>query len=62
MIGERFREARKKAGMTQADLAEEAGTTQDYISDLERGKSDPTISMLRRIAHAMMVNPADLLE
>ena len=61
MLGTRIREARKAAGMTQAVLAAEAQTTQDYISDLERGKSDPTVSMLRRIAIALSVNPADLL-
>lgn len=44
--------ARRKAGMTQAQLAEAIGTKQQAISRLESGKLDPKISTLRGIAKA----------
>ena len=46
-------EARKKAGLTQKELAERIGANKGYISRLERGLTIPTVSTLYRIAAAM---------
>ncbi len=46
-------DARKKAGLTQQQLAERIGANKGYISRLERGLSIPTVSTLYRIAAAM---------
>jgi DNA-binding XRE family transcriptional regulator len=40
MIGEMIKETRKKAKMTQEQLAEKTGTKKSYISRLENGKID----------------------
>lgn len=45
-------EARNRAGLTQAQLAERMGTTQSVIARLEGGRSTPTWSTLRRYAEA----------
>jgi len=37
-------EARKKANMTQAKLAEKIGTNKSYISRVETGKTEPKVS------------------
>jgi len=47
-----IREARKDAGLTQAQLAERAGTTQPVIARLERGDGNPTFETLERVLHA----------
>ena len=48
-VGEMIKEARKKAHMTQDDLAKRTGTKKSYISRLENGKIDIQISTLFKI-------------
>ena len=42
--GQIIEEARKKANMTQAELAEKIGTNKSYISRVETGKTEPKVS------------------
>lgn len=46
------RDARKRAGLTQAQLAERAGVAQSVIARLERGGGNPTFLTLERVLHA----------
>ena len=46
-------EARKKAGLTQQEVADRIGSNKGYISRLERGLTIPTVATLFRIAAAM---------
>lgn len=50
-----FLKARTSAGITQAQVAERIGTTQSVIARLEsgRGKHSPSLSTLRKYAHAL---------
>ena len=53
-VAEMLYAARKAAGLTQAQLAKRAGTTQQVISQLEDADYDGhSLSMLRRIAAAL---------
>jgi len=47
--GELVREARKRAAMTQRELAERAGTTQSAIARLESGRTSPTLEQVQRL-------------
>jgi ribosome-binding protein aMBF1 (putative translation factor) len=49
--------ARKRAGKTQAALAEEVGIVQSYLSDIERGDKRGTPEVLQRIAKALGADP-----
>lgn len=45
-------EARRRAGLTQAQLAELVETTQSAVARWERGKVEPSFSTLRRVVAA----------
>ncbi|WMX45808.1 helix-turn-helix domain-containing protein [Streptomyces roseicoloratus] len=44
---------RKELGLSQAEVAERAGLTQAKISRVEGADAVPTLSLLRRLAHAL---------
>jgi transcriptional regulator with XRE-family HTH domain len=57
-----LQQARLKAGMTQEELAAEVRLTREYISLLEHGKRTPTIHVFIRLARALKISPATLIE
>ena len=44
-----MREARRRAGLTQRELAERAGTTQSAIARLESGRTSPSFDQVLRL-------------
>ena len=59
--GERIRETRKAAGLTQKQLAERLGVTPQNISQYERNLKSPTTRTLVKIAVALDCNVAELI-
>ncbi|MBI5482172.1 MAG: helix-turn-helix transcriptional regulator [Deltaproteobacteria bacterium] len=55
-LGVRVRQARERAGLTQAALAERAGVTDETIGRLERGAFEPALSTLVAVADALDVD------
>lgn len=53
---------RIKAGISQVELAARAGTSQAYISEIESGKTKPSLGMLEAIAKALGCKLTILLE
>jgi transcriptional regulator with XRE-family HTH domain len=47
--GDLVREARRRAGLTQAELAERAETTQSAIARLEAGRTSPSFDLVMRL-------------
>jgi len=45
--------ARNKKGMTQAEIAHRAGTTQSAIARFESGRSNPTLEFATRLSSAL---------
>lgn len=60
-IGKRIRIARQLAELTQESLGEIVGRTGTSISRIESGESEPGIDLLRKIAVALKVSVASLL-
>lgn len=62
LVGRNAARLRKMADLTQEQLAERAGMSQQYISDLECGKSNPTVVTLYELATALGVGPVELVK
>ncbi|WP_079504807.1 helix-turn-helix domain-containing protein [Mesobacillus jeotgali] len=58
MIGVRLKEIRKEKNMTLKELAEGAGVSISFLSQVERGKSSVTLESLRKISEVLGVNPS----
>ena len=61
LLGENVRHYRKLKGMTQEQLAAEAGMERSYVSDLERGTRNPSVLALGRLAEALGIDAYLLL-
>lgn len=61
IFGKRVRQLRLDAGWTQEQLAEAAGITTTYTSDLERGTKVPSLTIVLRISRAFRISVAELL-
>ena len=60
-LGKRIAFLRKQRGLTQLALSIESGLALSFISDLERGKRNPSIETLWKIAKALDVSLEELL-
>ncbi|SDL22498.1 helix-turn-helix domain-containing protein [Halarsenatibacter silvermanii] len=54
-LGARIREMRQSQDMSLSELADEIGKTSSYLSQVERGLAEPSITALREIAKALGV-------
>lgn len=61
IVGENVRRARLAAGLTQEQLAERSGFSQQYLSGLEQGKRNPTIVSIYELANALGVSHVELV-
>lgn len=60
-IGENIRQARKKAGLTQRQLAEKSGVATITLQQYERGVREPKLDTIAKIARAMNLFASDLI-
>ena len=58
-IAKRLKAFRRANRMTLKQLAQKAGCTDAYLSQLERGRANPSIMILKRIASALQVKVVD---
>ena len=61
-LGQRIKMLRVALGMTLKELEEKGGISATHVSEIERGKASPTIGALGRIAQALSLRPAELVE
>lgn len=61
-FGECLRAERKKRELTQAEVAERAGLSLNYEGDLERGLKMPSLEAVIRLAKALDLTVAQLME
>ena len=61
-FGDRVRELRKEAALSQEQLAARAGLHRTYIGMIERGEKNITLMNILKIAMALNTDPSILLE
>lgn len=60
-FGKVLRQKRKEAGLTQEQLAFQADVQRNYVSLIERGLNQPTITVVFKLAKALGCSPASLI-
>lgn len=61
-LGENLKKLRLKKKMSQGDLAAALKVDRAYISNIENGRMNPTLSTLERVANALQVSTSELLK
>ncbi len=61
-FGMRVRQLRLAAGLTQEDLAHRCGLFRTYMSRIETGRANPTLTMVDALATSLKVPIASLFE
>jgi transcriptional regulator with XRE-family HTH domain len=57
-----LRRLRTERGWSQEEFADRAGIHRTYVSDLERGARNPTITIVERLAKGLKVRAGSLLD
>ena len=61
-LGENLRKLRLKKNLSQGDLAKALDVDRAYISNIENGRMNPTLSTLEKIAKALGISSSELLK
>ncbi|NUT92894.1 MAG: helix-turn-helix transcriptional regulator [Saccharothrix sp.] len=61
LLGRSLRAAREEQGGRLVDVAERAGISPQYLSEIERGRKEPSSEMIAAVTGALGVEFADLL-
>jgi XRE family aerobic/anaerobic benzoate catabolism transcriptional regulator len=61
MLGQRVRDARARHGMTRRMLARDSGISERYLAELEAGRGNLSITLIRRLADAIDVPISELV-
>ena len=60
-FGKKLREIRLKKKLSQGDIARILGVHRSYISGLERGRRNPSLLTVQKVAKALNISPKELL-
>lgn len=61
-VGLNVKRIRKDKGWSQEDLAFESGMHRTYVSGIERGIRNPTVTVIERLATTLNIEPHELLK
>jgi transcriptional regulator with XRE-family HTH domain len=61
-LGRNVRRLREAKGWSQEAYADEAGIHRTYVSDIERGARNPTITVVEKLASPLGVSAGSLLD
>jgi transcriptional regulator with XRE-family HTH domain len=61
-LGRNVRRLREEKGWSQEDYADRAGIHRTYVSDIERGRRNPTVTVVEKLAAPFAVTAGSLLD
>ena len=61
-LGENLKKIRTKKNITQTELAKILGVDKSFVSNIENGKTNPTLSTITNLAHTLGVSTNELLK
>ncbi len=61
-LGQNLKKIRTPKGISQGDISRELGVSRGFISNIENGKTNPTLSTISKLAKALGVPSAELLK
>jgi len=61
-LGKNLKRIRTEKGISQVDIAKSLEVSRGFVSNLENGKTNPTLSTMARVANALSVTTVELLE
>lgn len=61
VFGQNVRNSRQAKGITLESFAHDVGLSYSYVGELERGRRNPTLKVVERIAFALEVDALSLL-
>jgi transcriptional regulator with XRE-family HTH domain len=61
-FGETLRELRRESGLSQEALALSADLQRNYVSLIELGKNQPTVTTIFKLADALNISPSRLIK
>lgn len=61
-LGENLKRIRVEKGMTQGDIVRTLGVSRSFVSNIENGKTNPTLSTIANLAKALGVSSDELLK
>ena len=61
IVARNLRILRKQKGLSQEDLALQAGINRNYVGQIEREEKSPTVDVIEKLSSSLEVSPASLL-
>ena len=61
-LGNNLKRIRTKKGITQGDIARSLGVSRGFVSNIENGKTNPTLATIARLANAIGTTSDELLK
>ncbi len=61
-LGKNLKKIRTKKGISQGDIARALDVSRGYISNIENGKTNPTLATISRLAKAVGISIDELMK
>ena len=61
-LGKNLKKIREAKSMSQGDVMRSMGCSRSYVSNLENGKTNPTLATISKLAKVLKVSTTELLK